>query len=67
MPMHPHSDMGESEADADASSYTGSYFSDGIHHAASATGHFHYFVVSPSPLMQAFDLHINELQCRVFA
>lgn len=54
--MHPRSEMGESEADADASSYTGSVFSDGLHHTGSASGHYHYFVVSPSP--DAFDLHI---------
>lgn len=59
MPAHPHNEMGESEADIDASSYTGSYFSDGIHHAASAPGHFHYFVVSPLPLMQAIDMHMH--------
>ena len=44
--MHPHSEMGESEADADASSYAGSVFSDGVHHTGS--GHYHYFVVSPT-------------------
>ena len=44
--MHPHSEMGESEADADASSYAGSVFSDGVHHTG--PGHYHYFVVSPT-------------------
>lgn len=44
--MRPHSEMGESEADADASSYAGSVFSDGVHHTGS--GHYHYFVVSPT-------------------
>lgn len=52
--MRPRSEMGESEADADASSLTDSVFSDGFHFTAS--GHYHYFVVSFPP--DAFDLHI---------
>ena len=61
--MRPRSEMGESEADADASSYAGSAFSDGLHHTAS--GHYHYFVVSSPP--DASDLHIDfeHKKCRI--
>ena len=55
--MYPRSEMGESEADADASSHAGSVFSDGLHHTGSGSRHYHYVVVGPPP--DALDLHVK--------
>lgn len=63
--MHPRSEMGEPEADADASSLTGSVFSDGLHHTGSASRHYHYFVVSPSPHASDCMSHSSSGACNV--